>query len=124
MHLCEYIQMDIKSKIPSRDEVTQLHADLCSALADPRRILLIYALAEKPQIVNDLAQALGISQPSTSRHLKILRERNLVSATRDGNAMRYQLTDLRLVEALDILRAVLRDRLTYRANLVESESSE
>jgi len=116
--------MDIKSKIPSRDEVTQLHADLCSALADPRRILLIYALAEKPQIVNDLAQALGISQPSTSRHLKILRERNLVSATRDGNAMRYQLTDLRLVEALDILRAVLRDRLTYRANLVESESSE
>jgi DNA-binding transcriptional ArsR family regulator len=33
-------------------EVSQLHADICSALADPKRILLIYALAERPRSVN------------------------------------------------------------------------
>lgn len=32
-------------------EVTVLHADICSALAEPRRILLLYALAEKPYTV-------------------------------------------------------------------------
>ncbi len=101
-------------------EVSQLHADICSALADPNRILLIYALAERPRSVNDLTDELGISQPATSRNLKVLRERGLVYTVRQGTTLEYHLTDMRLVEALNMLRAVLRDRLTYRANLMES----
>jgi len=100
-------------------EVTQLHADICSALADPRRILLLYALAEKPRNVNDLANEIGISQPATSRHLKLLRERGLVTATRDGANVEYSINDHRLIEALDLLRAVLRDRLAHSASLVD-----
>jgi DNA-binding transcriptional ArsR family regulator len=105
------------------EEVTQLHADICSALADPRRILLLYALAEHPYTVSDLAEEIGISQPSTSRHLKILRERGLVRAVRQGTSVEYNLTDRRLIQALDLLRDVLRDRLTYRASLIEDELS-
>lgn len=101
-------------------EVSQLHADICSALADPKRILLIYALAERPHSVNDLAEELGISQPAASRNLKVLRERGLVSTQRQGTSLEYHLTDMRLVEALNMLRAVLRDRLAYRASLMET----
>ena len=49
-------------------EVNELHADICSALADPSRILIIYALSERPYMVNDLAAELNISQPTASRH--------------------------------------------------------
>lgn len=100
-------------------EVTRLHADICSALADPSRILILYALAEKSHNVSDLAQDVGISQPAASRHLKILRERGLVRAERQGASVEYRLTDMRLIEALDLLRNVLRDRLAYRASLLE-----
>jgi len=99
-------------------EITQLHADMCSALADPSRILLLYALVEKPRSVNDLAAEVGIHQPATSRHLKVLREHGLVRAIRKGQSVEYSLTDMRLIEALDTLRAVLRDSLSYRANLI------
>jgi ArsR family transcriptional regulator len=105
------------------EEVTQLHADLCSALADPRRILLLYALGESPRNVGDLADEIGISQPATSRHLKILRERGLVRAIRQGTSVEYHLSDQRLIQALDLLRNVLRDRLAYRASLIEDELS-
>ena len=101
-------------------EVSQLHADICSALADPKRILMIYALAERPRSVNDLADELGLSQPATSRNLKVLRERGLVVSLRQGTTLEYRLTDLRLVDALNMLRTVLRDRLTHNANLMES----
>jgi DNA-binding transcriptional ArsR family regulator len=101
-------------------EISRLHADICSAMADPNRILLIYALAEQPRSVNELTAELGISQPATSRNLKILRERGLVYTIRQGNILEYHLTDTRLVEALNMLRTVLRDSLTYRANLMES----
>lgn len=99
-------------------EVTQLHADLCSALADPSRILLLYALVEQPRTVNDLASDVRISQSATSRHLKVLRERGLVSANRLGQNIEYSLTDARIIKALDLLRAVLRDSLSRRANLM------
>jgi ArsR family transcriptional regulator len=103
------------------EEITQLHADVCSALADPKRILLIYTLAEKPRNVGELAQALTMNQPTVSRHLKLLRERGLVQAVRRGACVEYQLTDRRLVQALDLLRAVLHDRLNYRAQLAQAD---
>lgn len=102
-------------------EVTALHADVCSALADPNRILILYALASQRLNVSDLAEQVGISQPAASRHLKILRERGLVLPTRNGSSVEYRLTDMRLIEALDLLRSVLRDRIHHRAQLIEEE---
>jgi ArsR family transcriptional regulator len=105
------------------EEVTRLHADFCSALADTRRLLLIYALAEGPRNVTALTEALGISQPSVSRHLKTLRERGLVSATREGATVEYRLTDQRLIKALDLLRAIMRDQWNRRAEIIGATGS-
>jgi DNA-binding transcriptional ArsR family regulator len=107
-----------------RQEVTQLYADVCSALADPTRILILYALSEKSFNVNDLANTLGIFQPTASRHLKVLRDRNLVTAKRQGMNVEYVLADHRLIEALDLLRGVMRDRISQRASIVMEESTE
>lgn len=101
-------------------EITQLHANICSGLADPRRILILYALHEKPTNVSDLANEIGISQPATSRHLNILRERGMVSAHREGQSVIYTLADERIVQALDLLRAVLADQLKSHAALAET----
>jgi len=103
-------------------EITELHADICSALADPRRILILYALSEHSLNVSELAQYVSISQPAASRHLKILRERGLVRPMRQGASVEYRLTDHRLIDALDTLRAVLRSRLAHRASLLEEEA--
>lgn len=101
-------------------EITQLHADICSGLADPRRILILYALHENPSNVSDLAKAIGISQPATSRHLNTLRERGMVTAQREGQSMIYTLTDERVIQALDLLRAVLAEKLKSQAALAET----
>jgi DNA-binding transcriptional ArsR family regulator len=102
-----------------KTEINELHAEICSALADPRRILMFYILAEKNATVGELAEEVGISQPATSRHLKIMRERGLVQSIRKGTSVEYQLNDQRLIQALDLLRSVLRDQLRNHANLVE-----
>ena len=100
-------------------EVSRMEADLCSAFVDPTRILILYALDEKPRNVGELASELQISQPSTSRHLKVLRDRGLVTSIRQGTSIQYRLADQRLIQALDLLRAVLRDRIAHRASLME-----
>jgi DNA-binding transcriptional ArsR family regulator len=102
------------------EEINQLHADFCSALAEPKRLLIIYSLAESPKHVTELADTLGASQPVISRHLKILRERGMVSAERSGSTVSYTLVDPRIIEALDLLRAAMRDQISRRAAVLEA----
>jgi ArsR family transcriptional regulator len=101
-----------------QQEINQLHAEICQGLADPTRIFLLYTLDEGPQRVTDIAEALGLPQSTVSHHLKVLRERGLVTAEREGTAAYYSLADRRVIEALDILRQVLADRLARRAELM------
>ena len=103
-------------------EITQLHADFCSALADSTRLILLYALADGPRNVTELTQELGQPQPTISRHLKNLRDRGLVVATRQGMMVQYNLADTRVIDALDILRSIMRDTIQKRASLVEAVS--
>jgi len=112
--------MLMNSKTPLPQEVTELHAGICNGLADPTRILMLYALVDAPRNVNDLAETLELPQPTTSRHLKILRQQGLVIGEREGLFIYYRLADKRIIEALDLLRTILNDRLTYRASLVEN----
>ncbi len=105
-----------------RQEISQLEADFCFSLSDPIRILMLYALNGKPLNVTELTHELGIPQPTTSRHLKVLRERGLVHTTRQGTTITYHLSDQRLIQALDLLRAVMRDRLTQQATLINELS--
>jgi DNA-binding transcriptional ArsR family regulator len=101
-------------------EITALHASICSALADPNRILILYALHAKPSNVNSLAEELGISQSAASRHLNLLRERGIVTSQRDGQSVVNSLADTRIIEALDLLRAVLTSKIQSQAALVNS----
>ncbi|HEX6034394.1 MAG TPA: metalloregulator ArsR/SmtB family transcription factor [Anaerolineales bacterium] len=101
-----------------KQEIIQLEADFCAALSDPTRIFILYALNENALNVTELTNELGIPQPTISRHLKVLRERGLVYAERQGTVITYHLADQRVIRAMDLLRSAMRDRLTRRANLV------
>ena len=103
-------------------EVLQLHAEICAGLADPNRIMILYALSDEPHNVTEICNALEMPQPSVSRHLKIMRERRMVTTVRKGTIVQYSLADKRLIEALDLLRSVLRDGLAKRAELVDAIS--
>lgn len=98
-------------------QVTLLHASICQAMADPTRILILYALSGNDLYVHEIAEALGAPQSTVSRHLKTLREKGVVVATRDGGSVKYALADARVIDALDIMRGVLRDMLARDADL-------
>lgn len=101
-------------------EVNQLHAEICAGLADPNRIMILYTLSQSSRNVTELCHELDMPQPLVSRHLKVLRERGMVKTERRGTVIVYSLGDKRLVQALDLLRAVMRDGLAKRAELIEA----
>jgi ArsR family transcriptional regulator len=100
-------------------EINNLHAQICGGLADPKRIAILYAIAEKPLSVTEMAEALEMPQATVSRNLKILRERGMVVAKRQGLNIYYSLGDKRIIRALDLLREVLAEDLSRRSALAE-----
>jgi DNA-binding transcriptional ArsR family regulator len=68
------------------------------AVADPARRAMLDALVDGPKTVSALSGASGLSQPNTSRHLRILRETGMVSCTPDGQRRLYALRPDRLFE--------------------------
>jgi ArsR family transcriptional regulator len=103
-----------------QQEIDQLHAEICRCLADPHRISILYALSDGPKNVAQVMEAVGMDRPTASRHLKVLRERSMVSTERDGVSIYYSLTDDRVIQALDLLRAVLAELLAKRSALAEA----
>ncbi len=105
-----------------RRQVHQLHAEICQGLSDPSRILILYELQEGARNVGELAESLGLSQPTVSRHLKVLRDRRMVVTAREGTSIYYNLADQRVIQALNLLREVLAGILEERNALVEELS--
>lgn len=105
-----------------REEITRLHAQVCSALADPNRIMILYTLAEQPLNVSVLAAEIELPQPTVSRHLKVLRERGMVTSERQGQSVVYSLRDERIIQALDLLRGTLADILKNQSQLASTLS--
>jgi len=62
-----------------------------SALAEPTRRRILDLLREQPRLVGDLTRELGLSQPGTSKHLRVLREAGLVKVRRDAQRRWYEL---------------------------------
>jgi len=68
------------------------------ALADPHRRALLNALRDGPRPVGELAGQLGLSQPATSKHLRVLREAGLVLVRKEAQQRIYAVNAGRMAE--------------------------
>lgn len=76
-------------------------APVLGALADPVRLRIVSMLAASPEGTAcgcDLEAPLGLSQPTVSHHLKILREAGLIEGERQGRWIHYRVVPERLDE--------------------------
>jgi DNA-binding transcriptional ArsR family regulator len=66
-------------------------ADPFDALGDPTRREILRLLSEGDKPVNEIAAALPISRPAVSRHLRLLKDAELVTERAEGNRRIYHL---------------------------------
>jgi DNA-binding transcriptional ArsR family regulator len=88
-----------------------------TALADPTRRRILTMLLAAPAYPAELAEVLDVSRTNMSNHLACLRGCGLVTATRQGRQIRYELADQRLAGALRELARVVLDSPACPAHL-------
>jgi DNA-binding transcriptional ArsR family regulator len=98
-------------------EIRLMHAGICQALADPKRILIMYTLHDQPYHVTALPKRSAFPSPLFPATCVFLHQHALVQKERDGAAVYYSLSDPRIIDALDIIRSVMADALAKRSEL-------
>ncbi|HAG06589.1 MAG TPA: ArsR family transcriptional regulator [Peptococcaceae bacterium] len=84
-----------------------MQAEVLKSLGHPTRLKIIELLRGGERCVCELIAALGLEQSNVSQHLGILRKAGLVACRKDGLRVMYRLTDPRVIEVTDLVRAML-----------------
>ena len=85
-----------------------------NAIAEPNRRLLMETIRKQPSTVGMLVEVAKLSQPAVSKHLRILKQANLVTVRPDGQRRWYEINPQPLIEVDEFLepyREFLNDKL-------------
>ncbi|WP_257168696.1 helix-turn-helix transcriptional regulator [Bradyrhizobium sp. SRS-191] len=78
-------------------------ARLLSAMANPKRLMVLCNLIEGERSVGELAEQVGLRQTALSQHLAMMRALDLVATRRDGQTIYYSLASDEVREVLQTL---------------------
>jgi DNA-binding transcriptional ArsR family regulator len=96
-------------------------------LAEPTRRHILDLLRERPRLVGELSAELGLSQPGTSKHLRVLRDAGLVKVRAEAQRRWYELDPAPLAEVdawLAPYRWMWADRLDALERHLDADSPE
>lgn len=91
--------MDIADLEPRADEAAQL----LTAMANPKRLLILCNLLEQERSVSELSRIVGLEQSPLSQHLSKLRALGLVKTRREGQTIFYRLASEAVARVLETL---------------------
>ncbi|WP_028399724.1 ArsR/SmtB family transcription factor [Ectobacillus panaciterrae] len=100
-------------------ELQQFKADFFKALSHPLRIRILELLGEGDKNVNELQSLIGSEGSAVSQQLAILRNKNIVYGTKEGNKVTYSLRDPMIVELLSVTRQIFNNHLVDTISMLD-----
>ncbi len=103
---------------PLPEEVVEMVARRFRVLGEPTRIRLLERLRDGEATVQELSAASGAMQQNVSKHLGILLEANIVRRRKDGNFVRYRISDPAIFAICDLVCESIERQLTELGELI------
>ena len=100
--------------------IFDVQAEFCKAMGNATRLQILHILREHSMSVSEIMGELNLGQSTVSRQLAVLRGVGVVSGERDGNVIRYELTDETIGEVCDLVRKVLSNQVQKRTNALSN----
>jgi DNA-binding transcriptional ArsR family regulator len=113
-HIILWLYGETMNKAPLSDQMIEEAGRIFSALSDPSRLKLLRLLMASPEPMSQgvLAEAAGLSQANTSKHLVCLLQAGLVVRAREGNLVYFRLAGPLVTDACRLVK----EHVTIRMN--------
>jgi ArsR family transcriptional regulator len=102
-----------------RQKLSNFKADFFKALAHPLRISILDALREGELTVNEISQRFAVEPANASQQLAVLRNKNILTARKEGSNVYYSVTDPAVFELLDVAREIFNHHLIGVRSILE-----
>ncbi|WP_251032136.1 ArsR/SmtB family transcription factor [Mesobacillus foraminis] len=88
-------------------------------MAHPLRIRILELLSESDKSVNEIQSLVGSEGSAVSQQLTVLRSKNIVTGTKDGNRVIYSLRDPMIIELLAVARQIFNNHLVETITMLD-----
>jgi ArsR family transcriptional regulator len=102
-----------------RQKLSNFKAEFFKALAHPLRISILDSLREGELTVNEISQKFAVEPANASQQLAVLRNKNIVTARKEGSNVFYSVTDQAIFRLLDAAREIFNNHLIGVRSMLE-----
>jgi len=102
-----------------RQKLSNFKAEFFKAMAHPLRISILDALREGELTVNEVSQKFEVGPANASQQLAVLRNKNIVTARKEGSNVFYSVTDPAVFKLLDVAREIFNNHLIGVRTMLE-----
>jgi len=102
-----------------RQKLSNFKAEFFKALAHPLRISILDALREGELTVNEVSEKFEVGAANASQQLAVLRNKNIVTARKEGSNVFYSVTDPAVFNLLDVAREIFNNHLIGVRSMLE-----
>lgn len=100
-------------------ELYEIHAEMCKVFSNSTRLEILNLLRNRELSVTELMKKTKLSQANISQHLSIMKSKGIVASNRKGKNICYKLTNPKIIEAFDIIREVLVEKLNRNRKTIK-----
>lgn len=100
-------------------KLQEFKADFFKALAHPLRIRILELLRDGDKYVHELQEHMQVDSAVVSQQLAVLRRKNIVTGSKDGNKVAYSIKDPVIYELLEVAKKVFNNHLIDTISLLE-----
>ena len=84
-------------------KLAESQAEICRIFGNPSRVLILWTLVEREMSVGDIACVIDASLQSTSQHLRLMKDKGILTSRREGSMVYYQIRPHHLMEGCRLL---------------------
>ncbi len=99
--------------------IFELQAEICKTIASPKRLEIMNALKSGEKSVTELVEILGVPKANVSQHLAMMRHKGILKTRRDGVNIYYSISNLKVIEACNLMKEVMADMLNERKKIAK-----
>ncbi|MEW6209937.1 MAG: metalloregulator ArsR/SmtB family transcription factor [Acidobacteriota bacterium] len=107
-----------------RQQLSNFKAEFFKALAHPLRISILDALRDGELTVNEISQMFEVEPANASQQLAVLRNKNIVTARKEGANVYYAVSDKMVFKLLDVAKEIFNNHLIGMRSILEEMQSQ
>ncbi len=103
------------------ERVFEMQADVCKVFSHPKRLHVLCLLKDGEKSFAELQAATRLSKANLSQHLTVLRERGVITARRQGQALHFTVANPKITAACEMMHDFLCEQVEQRQAITAAE---